>query len=163
MSCLRPNQALRAITLSLVCLALCSCGPSVVRHDRPLSLAEAQRVRETDFPFPASAHDIHYAIYQDFMAPFEFLLRFDAPPEDCIATISKALAWHQHGEKIPGKFQPVELTDVTPLPSSSYLHPVRWWDDTVVHQGFFAGEDSSHAPTIWVDSQSGKFYYRVLD
>lgn len=154
---------LRAITLSLLCLAVCSCGPSVVRHDRALSLIEAQRLGETDFPFPASAHDVHYAIYQDFMAPFEFLLCFDAPPEDCVATIPKVLAWHQHGEKIPEKFQPVKLATVTPLPSSTYLGPVRWWDDVVVDQGFFGGEDSSHAPTIWVDSKLGKFYYRVSD
>ena len=132
----------------------------MTRRDRPLSLAQAQR--ETDFPFPASAQDIHYATYQDFMAPFEFILRFDAPPADCEATIPRALAWHEQRHKGSSAYKTLQVTAVA-LPDSSYLHPVAWWDGATIQEGAFAGEDSSHKPTIWVDSRLGRFYYRSTD
>ena len=144
-------------------MLLCSCGPDhLVRADKPLSLADAQRRKETDFPFPASATNIHYAVYQDWQA-FEYLVRFDAPLADCLATISRALTWHERGQHGATVYQTVPLATITPLPASSWLHPVTWWDGAVVDQGFFAGEESSHKPTIWVDSTRGIFYYRATD
>ncbi len=152
---------LKAILILFLSVGLSACGPSVTRNDRPLTLAETKRLGESSFPFPASAHNIHYAIFQDFGAPLEYIVRFDAPPVDCQATIAPALAWHYAAHTISQRYQPQDFAG--PIGVSSYLQPVAWFDNASIRKGIFAGEESSHTPTIWVDSETGRFYYRTTD
>jgi hypothetical protein len=147
--------------LALVAILVTACG-SGVRTDRPLSLSETKQRKETDFPFPATATNIYYATYADWQA-FEYLVRFDAPPADCEATIASALAWHEAASHTTATYRTVPISTGTALPAALWLRRVGWWDGTVVDHGFFAGEDSSHKPAIWVDSVRGRFYYRSTD
>lgn len=150
--------AKHAIVLASVLLSACGAG---YRTDRPLSLSEAKQRKETDFPFPPSASNIYYATWGDFAAQ-EYLLRFDAPPADCEATIARVLAWHGGGT--PGKaYQTVALSTPAALPETLYLERVWWWNGIVIEDGLFAGEESSHTPAIWVDLDNGRFYYRYAD
>ena len=155
------TSLVRSALLVFLLAALSGCGPDLlVRADQPLALAEVHRRKQTDFPFPQAASNIHYAVYRDWQA-FEYIVRFDAPPTDCAATVSAALGWHERGEAaVSHPSVPIERVSI---PSSSYLHPVSWWDGAVIQQGVFAGEDSSHKPTIWIDSELGRFYYRSTD
>ena len=142
-------------------LLLSACG-SGVRTDRPLSLSEAKQRKETDFPFPSSATNIYYATYSDWQA-YEYLLRFDATPADCEATIARALAWHETRNRTSATYQTVTVSTPTALPETLWLERVWWWESEVVKHGLFAGEDLSHKPMIWVDSDLGRFYYRCTD
>ena len=152
---------MRPIFLSLCCLLLCSCGPDLlVRIDKPLTLEEAQRRAFTDFPFPSSAHDIYFAIYGDWQA-YECLIRFDAPPADCEATVSRALAWHQATMHSIKTYTPSSFAG--PIATSDLLHPVTWFDGASITRGIYAGEESSHTLNIWIDLDTGRFYFRSTD
>jgi hypothetical protein len=154
-------RPVRTTFLFLLCSLLCACGPDLlIRADQPLSLADVQRRAKTNFPFPASAHHIHYAIFRDRQAA-EYLIRFDAPPSDCEATVSRALAWHQASLRSTATYQPQPFAGL--LPSASWLRPVAWFDGATIQRGIYAGEDSSHAPNVWVDLDGGHFYYRSDD
>jgi hypothetical protein len=151
----------KRLFLPLLCLLLCSCGPDVlIRADHPLTRAEVRSRGELDFPFPESAREIYYAIYADSQ-PSEYLIRFDAPPAECEATVSRALAWNAAGARIPRDYAPRPFTGR--ISTSTYLHPVPWFDGSIIQSGLFAGEDSSHAPNIWIDLVAGRFYYRSTD
>jgi hypothetical protein len=154
------NMAKHAIVI-LTSVLLSACGAGV-RTDRPLSLSEAKQRKETDFPFPPSASNIYYATFGDFQA-YEYLLRFDAPPVDCEATIARALAWHAATNQTTVPYQAVSVSTPTALPETVYLERVWWWDGMVVEHGLLVGEDSSHRPTIWIDLDHGRFYYRYTD
>lgn len=145
--------------LCLIGMMFTGCGgPDIlVRADEPLTLAEVQRRKECNFPFPDSARQIHYGIYADWAAQ-EYLIRFDAPPEDCVATIAKAMAWHS-GPKRPATTQPFRGA----LPECIWLSPVRWFEGASIQRGVYAGEDSSHTPQIWVDLENGRFFYSTRD
>ncbi len=137
-------------------------GPdALVRVDKSISLAEARR-RVEGFPFPASAHDICYAEYGQSQE-YEFVLRFEAPPSDCIASIPNIFRWQakkSHEVSDEGANSKCEYTH---LPRTTSLRPVSWFDNAMIEHGVFAGAEGSHRPQVWVDEDKGILYYREID
>ena len=137
--------------------------PHVSRSDRALSLAEVRNMR---FPFPPTARNIQFAEYQEFIA-YEFVVRFEAPKDDCLATVSKAVeAFHLSGMS-PDKI--ADLSELQPL-ASERQHvqqvgdlPVPWFDPENINEGVEAGKRDSHTPKIWIDTARGVFYFQYTD
>jgi len=74
-------------------VAFASCGPDYIkRYDTALTLRQAIKEKNIDFPLPASAHNINYAMYADWQT-YQRLVRFQAPVQDCIRHIDVVLAW----------------------------------------------------------------------
>jgi hypothetical protein len=135
--------------------------PHIVRTDHPLSLAEVK----IEFPFPATATNIQYAEYQAGIA-YDFVLRFEAPKEDCLATVSKAVAAFK-SDLSPAKL--AELSQIQPLkPERDHVRrvddlEVPWFDPENIQEGVEAGERGSHQPRIWIDTARGVFYFQYTD
>jgi hypothetical protein len=71
--------------------------PDYEKQFGPLSIDEARRTKELgEFPFPPTAHDIYFAGYVEWRMQ-EAAIRFDASPEECLATIQKIIEWHEIG------------------------------------------------------------------
>jgi len=154
---------LTILGLSMSVFGPIGCGPDLLeRVDTPLTLAEARARGEKTFPFPDSAHDIYFAVYGEWQE-YDFLLRFQAPPEDCLAAIPAVIAWHNHESRQSSNYKPAPLNGRTTLPRSSSLSPVRWFDSAVIERGICAGENGGHTPNIWVDTDKGIFYFQVHD
>ncbi len=131
---------------------------TVIRSERPLSLAEVK----IKFPFPATAKNIQYSTYQEFIA-YEFLVRFEAPTDDCLATVAKAVeAFHTSGTV-------AELSKIQPLTQDRQHKqevggfPAPWFDPENIQKGVQAGERGSHQPIIWIDTARGIFYFQYTD
>lgn len=136
------------------------------RVDRPMALVEAKKHRIfADFPFPASAHNIYYAGYADWIS-HETLIRFDASEPDCEAAIPKILAWYEKEQNRNWTHQITALRSLIYLPGpleTNWLPNVKWWSGVTVKHGFYAGEDSSNTPQVWVDSDLGRVYFYESD
>ena len=97
----------------------CSGPDYLKRIDRPMTLARAKRVQAlADFPFPASARDIYYAGYADWIA-HETLIRFDASEQDCEAAMPKLLEWYEKQAHRNWTYPTVALTSEIYLPGPS--------------------------------------------
>ena len=148
-----------AFMFVICCFALSSCGGPdlLVRVDQPISLSEARKRAESDFPFPPTAHGIYCAFYGDWQV-YESIVRFEAPPADCEATIARAINWvRKSGTASSGvEIKPFEGL----LPSSTLLKPVPWFDEFRVNRGVYVEDDRGNTVTIWVDLDAGRFFYR---
>jgi hypothetical protein len=138
-------------------------SPHAIRSERPLSVAE---VKQLNFPFPATARNIQFAEYQHFSA-YQFALRFEAPKQDCLATVPKAVE-ALHGTKITPDIL-AELSKLQPLTAErNHVQqvgdfPVPWFDPETIKEGVQAGRRESHVPKIWVDTARGVFYFQYTD
>jgi hypothetical protein len=137
--------------------------PTLIRSKRPLSLAEVKNIR---FPFPTTASKIQFAEYQDFIA-YDFVVRFEAPKDDCLATVSKAVEAFHSSLMTPDAL--AELSQIRPLASErDHLKqvadfPVPWFDPESINEGVEAGKRDSHTPKIWIDTAHGVFYFQYTD
>lgn len=137
--------------------------PHIVRTDHPLTLAE---VKGSRFPFPTTARNIQFAEYQEFIA-YEYVIRFEAPKEDCLATVSKAVEAFHSSLLRPDAL--AELSKIHPITSERHhLNrvadvPVPWFDPEKISEGVEAGGDGSHTPKIWIDTARGVFYFQYTD
>src|SRR5450759_3416809 len=89
-----PFDNMKTITNLVACVAVAigfvSCGPDVVRYDRPITLEQAKK--DVRFPLPSSCSNIYYACYMDWQAYVE-LVRFQAAVTDCIKHVDVVVAW----------------------------------------------------------------------
>jgi hypothetical protein len=149
-----------------VLLWRCSGPDYRERVDHPMTLAEAKRHRIfADFPFPASAHNIYFAGYADWLV-HETLIRFDASKSDCEGVIPKILAWYEKEQNRDWTYQVVPITDEVDLPGpleANWLPRVDWWSGVKVKHGFYGGKDSSNTPQVWVDSDLDRVYFYETD
>lgn len=127
---------------------------------------EARRTKELrDFPFPPTAHDIYFAGYADWTM-HEAAIRFDAAPDECLATIQKIIQWHEIGTGYRhfDMYPTNPLTVETKVPGLFYLEHVTWWEPLLIKHGFIAGgEKCCGKPNVWVDSDLGRVYYYETD
>ena len=162
----------RTIILSLLVIVLppallyyCS-RPDYEKQFGPLSIDQARRTKELrDFPFPPTAHDIYFAGYVEWTMQ-EAAIRFDASPEECLATIQKIIEWHEIGTGYRhfDMYPTHPLTQKTRLPGLFYFENVRWWGEPLIQRGFVAGgEKCCGKPNVWVDSDLGRVYYYDTD
>ena len=150
------------LSLGIVLAALCSCGPDVLeRIDKPITLAEARRKKET-FPFPESAQNIYWGVYQNIQE-YEYIVRFEAPSSDCLATVPNITAWYEQKHHPHISFTSVPLGPNTSLPKSDGLYPVPWFDLRHIQRGVQFTGDSQEKPNIWIDLERGIFYFRDTD
>ena len=150
-----------ATSIAAVCV-LTACGPDYVkRYDEPLSYAEATKAKHIDFPLPPSSSSIYYAIYADWQA-YTRLVRFDAPPEECLKHIDAVLAWDNEVHKRTSIYPRIQVTQVA-HPGTGFLTPTHWFTPETITRGIYTGEDSSHKPQIWVDLEKGTFYFKATD
>ncbi len=126
----------------------------VVRVDKPISLMEARRRGET-FPFPDSAHDIRIAGLSHWQQ-HEFVLRFEAPPSDCTASIPNIFRWHVLESRLQEDYRSESILGSTNLPITTLLLPVSWFDNAEIKHGAYAGTKTSR---LWVDEDHGILYY----
>jgi hypothetical protein len=153
-----PKWWRRSLTVSFLMLAgfgllLWRCsGPDYhQRVDHPMNLAEAKRLRIfAHFPFPASAHNIYFAGYADWIA-HETLIRFDAAEPECEAAIPEILDWYEKERNRNWTYSTVPITSEASLPGpidTKWLPDVDWWSGLTVKHGFYAGRDSSNMPQV---------------
>ncbi|MPN05732.1 hypothetical protein SDC9_152985 [bioreactor metagenome] len=151
--------------LVTACLALTACSPSQPtygkRYDKPLTYAQASQEKDIACPFPPSAHNIYYGIYGGGQA-YTMIVRFDAPVEDCIKHIDTVLAWDDKNYSRTSSYPRVTVTNVEPV-DAGFLTPTAWFTPDEITHGIHVGEDGSHVPQIWVDSDKGTFYFRETD
>ena len=134
----------------------------VIHSDHPLLLAEVKGMK---FPFPATATNIQFAEYQEFMA-YEYVVRFEAPKEDCLATVAKVVEAFKSNSS---PYQVAELSKIEPLKQQrNHVRQVAdfqvpWFDPENIQDGVEAGEWNSHRPKIWIDTARGVFYFQYTD
>lgn len=137
--------------------------PTVIRSDHPLSPAE---VKGINFPFPATATNIQFALYQEWIA-YDFVVRFEASKDDCLATVPKAVdAYHS---SLLTADAVAELRTIKSLTRDrDHLRQVAdfqvpWFDPENIQEGVEAGGRGSHVPKIWIDTARGIFYFQYTD
>jgi hypothetical protein len=151
------------ILLSFGLFYVCSPRRLVTRIDRPMTLTQAQRMRElADFPFPPTAHNIYYAGYSDWIA-HETMIRFDAPAADCKAAMPRVIEWYERNRHWTYPTKEISAEVHLPEPDRQFLPEVKWWDRLTVRHGLFAGKDSSNTPQVWVDSDLERVYFFESD
>jgi len=153
------------IVLLAACLSLTACGPSQAAHgkryNKPLNYAQAIKEKDITFPLPESARNIYYGIYGEWQA-YTMIVRFDAPVQDCIKHIDTVLAWDDKNYNRTSSYPLVTVTNVEPV-DAGFLTPTSWFTPDKITRGIHVGESGGHVPQIWVDSDSGTFYFRETD
>jgi len=130
---------------------------------RDLTLAQAQK--ECPIPLPAGATNISFARWGEGTG-FEDYVRFEAPPQICLAHVAVVLSGPQSSAARGATSAPSPRTSKitsSPSPIRSANVDVSWFDVQNIRSGVTAGEGGSHKPTIWVDTERGVFYYHLTD
>jgi len=144
------------------CLCLSACGPDYVkRFDKPLTYAEAVTNQDINFPFPATSRDIYFGMYADWQA-FTMIARFQAPVQDCVRQIDAVIAWDDQIYHRTSSYPRITITNVAPQ-GAGWLGSAPWFTPETIQHGIYAGQDSSHTPRIWVDTDRGIFYFAEDD
>lgn len=136
-------------------------SPSTIQSRRPLSLAEA---KQCPIPLPKSAHNIQYAEHADWQILDRFV-RFEAPPQDCIAEAKAILAEDEKaGSRIPESDRTFHPAATLPTAGSEYFKDLSWFDACKLPQSphwLEIGGDADIEPHIWIDQDRGVFYYHM--
>jgi len=132
----------------------------VVRLNMTLSQAQAVLT----IPLPAGATNISYASWS-MGAGFEEYLRFEAPPQTCLAHAPVVLARAPATGTAPASGPAPSLAPIAtpPSPVHSSNLDVSWFDVQNIREGVTSGGGGSHVPVVWVDANRGVFYYRMTD
>lgn len=143
--------------------------PDIVRTAHPVPRTEAEQ--RCPIPLPAGARNVEYAVWSHWIS-FIVLVRFEAPPEECVKHIDTILTWHdeknpalttlQKRRPRPPSYSGVPVTHVDRV-DTSVLKPVPWFNPHLITRGIHAGVPGSHTPEVWVDLERGVFYYRETD
>lgn len=159
---LETHQKSRTMTwlvaLAVLALLLFAAWQVAMPHsNEPSSFVTAGQAETfTEVPLPAAATHIRIAEYHHWIQ-FEQYMRFEAPPEVCLA----------YAEKILPKrtLQPVgeeEFKSMTyPLVKGAFTD-LSWFDPTAAKHLVTAGGGPS-VPQIWIDQDRGVFYFRKTD
>ena len=158
----RRMRHLKYITVVLGCLCLTGCGPDgLYRFDNPLTYSEAAKNKDINFPLPSSSHDIYYGQYANWQE-YTKIVRFQAPIQDCISQIDVVITWNSKGVNQTSSYPHITITNVEP-PGADSLAPASWFTPETIKHGIYAGQISSYAPQIWVDTDRGIFYFKQTD
>lgn len=134
----------------------------LLRQNVPLEQAQ----KECPIPLPANAKNISYGHWSCGIG-FEDYLRFEAPPETCLAHIAvvlEACSPKEHIASQPSLPKPNKIASPPqPVRSSSREFDVGWFDIQNIRNGVTAGRGFSSDPQVWVDTNRGVFYYRITD
>ncbi|MEO6052890.1 MAG: hypothetical protein ABIP97_02660 [Chthoniobacterales bacterium] len=157
------SPSLRLILTAAIALTLPSCSPDLEkRYDKPMTYEQAKKV-VGDFPLPDSCRNVTYGIYADWQA-YTCLVRFEAPVDVCIKQIDTVLAWDNQVYKRDKSYGREEIgKTVQGDTSTGWLKEVPWFKPGTIKRGIYTGENSSHIPQIWVDTEKGVFYYKEED
>jgi len=169
---LEPWQR-RTIIFSLVVIVVppallyyCSRPDYLKRIDRPLTIEEARHTDELrDFPFPPTARRIYFVGYVDW-TKHEAAIRFEAAPDECLASIQKIIHWHEIGTGYRhfDMYPTHPITSETRLAGFFHIADVGWWEEPLIKRGFIAGgEMCCGKPNVWLDSDLGRVYYYTRD
>ena len=94
-------------------------------------------------------------------------MRFEAPKEDCLATVAKAVEAYHYSGMTPDAV--VELSQIRTIATGrDHLKevadfPVPWFDPENIKEGVEAGKRGSYTPKIWIDTKRGVFYFQYTD
>ena len=130
----------------------------VIQTSAPLSLTAARARSDCPISLPETATNIQYAVWSLWKASQTFV-RFDAPVSDCL----------EHAEAIMQPYAQsaglsIASTNVVgPLPAPNIVSPkdlaVAWFDLPRFSAGVQFEVSGRPAPTVWVDTNRGCFYY----
>ena len=135
-----------------------SMKAGVLQTSGPLSLADVRSRSDCPIPLPEAATNIQYAVWSLWQASQTFV-RFDAPVSDCLT----------HAETVMEPFAQRAAANIAsanivgPLPAPSVSSPrdltVAWFDLPRFSAGIRFQMVDGRAPTVWVDTNRGCFYY----
>ena len=135
-----------------------SMKAGVLQTPGPLSLTDVRSRSDCPIPLPDAATNIQYAVWSLWQASQTFV-RFDAPVSDCLT----------HAETVMEPFAQraaagIASTNIVgPLPAPSVLSPrdlsVAGFDLPRFSAGIRFQMVDGRAPTVWVDTNRGCFYY----
>lgn len=153
------------ILLCAACNPFTEIKPTILQSEHPESVEQARR--RLGMQLPDSAQNVQYASYREWQAVLE-LVRFEATVHDCRATAEAIIAEYnaQHRDQIKG-LRPLDPTGRDPTqpcpPSSTAPLSAPWFDPRTIRDGLVAGEEGSHKPRIWIDTERGELYYMYTD
>jgi hypothetical protein len=101
-------------------------------------------------------HNVRFYYHSEWIE-YEFAVRFEAPPEDCIKQIPIVLAWDDKTYNRTSSYPVINVTNV------GRQTDVTWFDADKITNGIYAGKDGSHTPQIWIDRDRGVFYFWETD
>jgi hypothetical protein len=133
-------------------------GRQTVRYDQPMSYLQATNAG-FDFPLPASSHNVRFYYHTEWLE-YEFVVRFEAPTEDCIKQIPIVLAWD---DKTYNRTSSYPVINVTNVERQTDINDIKWFDADKITNGVYTGENGSHTPQIWIDRDRGVFYFWETD
>jgi len=127
----------------------------VIQSATPLSRTAA--MANCPIALPESASNIQYAVWSLWQASQTFV-RFDAPPSDCLEHARIILQPYAQRTGLSISY----TNAIGPLPAPFVVSPedltVGWFDLPRFSAGVVF-QVSGRAPTVWVDTNRGCFYY----
>ena len=129
---------------------------------RNVPLAQAQK--EFQFPLPPNAKNISYGLWSCGIGHEEYV-RFEAPPETCLAHVAVVLEAYSPKEKVASQPSLPATSKITAIPGpwTSQEIDISWFDVQNIRNGVTAGSFGSQLPMVWVDTDRGVFYFRLTD
>lgn len=130
----------------------------VIKTGAPLSLTAARIRGDCPISLPETATNIQYAVWSLWQASQTFV-RFDAPVSDCLEHAMTILRPYAQRPSVS-----IASTNVIgPLPAPFVVSPtdstVPWFDLPSFTAGMLFDVGGERAPTVWVDTNRGCFYY----
>lgn len=152
---MKPSSTYFLLAIGLL-VSGCS-DETVLRSDKPLTRAAATE-ELIGFPFPASAHSIHYLMLGGGWQDLEAYVRFDVDPQDLDSTVDALVAWNnqQMTRTLTYPRAPLSAADL-PTPRREFL-PMPWWDPETIATGYSKGHDDSYALRIFADQARSRIY-----
>jgi hypothetical protein len=130
----------------------------VIRTSEPLSLSAARARSDCPIALPETATNIQYAVWSLWQASQTFV-RFEAPVTDCLKHAEAVM--QPYAQRAGVNISPTNV--VGPLPAPSIVSPkdltVDWFDLPHFSAGVQFQVNGARAPTVWVDTNRGCFYY----
>jgi hypothetical protein len=130
----------------------------VIQTPVPLSLTAAHLRADCPISLPETATNIQYAVWSLWKASQTFV-RFDAPTSVCLEHARNVLQPYSQRAGVS-----VSSTYVIgPLPAPFVISPkdltVTWFDLPRFSAGMVFEVSGGRAPSVWVDTNRGCFYY----
>tara|TARA_R110002049_G_scaffold215813_1_gene387269 strand:+ start:98 stop:571 length:474 start_codon:yes stop_codon:yes gene_type:complete len=152
---MKPSSPLLLLSLGFL-VSGCS-DETILRSDKPLTRAAATR-ELIDFPFPASAHSIHYLMQSGGWQDLEAYVRFDVDPRDLDSSVDALVVWNnrQMTRTLTYPRVPLSAADM-PTPRRAFL-PMPWWDPETIATGYYKGHLDGYALRIIADQARSRIY-----
>lgn len=130
----------------------------VIQTSAPLSLSAARARADCPIALPDNATNIQFAVWSLWQASQTFV-RFDAPVPDCLEHARTVLRPYAQRARL----SIVSTNIIGPLPAPLVVSPrdlaIPWFDLPRFSAGVSFMVSAERAPTVWVDTNRGCFYY----